>query len=113
MSSLLSRNHTNHLHLFTEMLLVLRAGMEILGLILGSEILGGAKILAESLRPFCAFISEGKIDDGYAIDRLINPDVKPSVKSSSFGRFVPHWTVNYRTQRGPRSNWDRLMPDLM
>lgn len=101
MSSLFSRNNAHHLHLLTEMWIALRSEMEILG----SEILGGAKILAGYTYGFGAYTSKGKIDNCC--------NVKPDPNQPNFGRVIPSWISLDRTQHTPRSNWDGLTPDLI
>ncbi len=108
MSSLLSKNNAHQLHLLTEMGITLRSEMELLGLILGSEILGSAKIWAGYTYSFGAYTSEGKTDNCC--------NVKPDPNQPNFGRVIPSWIsldrVSLdRTQRSPRSNWDGLTPD--
>ena len=110
MSSLFSRNNAHHLYLLTEMGIALRSEVNILGMILGSEFLGGAKVLARYTYGFRAYTSEGKIDNCC--------NVKPDPNQPNFGRVIPSWTsLNwislYLTERTPRSNWDGLTPDLI
>ncbi len=110
MSSLFSKNNAYHLHLLTEMWIALRSEVNTLGLILGSEILGIAKILAGYTYGFGAYTSEGKIDNCC--------NVKPDPNQLNFGRVIPSWISLDRisldlTERTPRSNWDGLTPDLI
>ena len=110
MSSLFSKNNAHHLYLLTEMWIALRSEMEILGVILGSEILGDAKIWAGYIYSFGAYTSKGKTDNCC--------NVKPDPNQPNFGRVIPSWISLdrislYLTERTPRSNWDGLTPDLI